>query len=83
MQPVFPREITSTVPRITLTGQEMMLIEQHRGLAAYSADGIELRVSCGTLRIAGEELRFLRYTAQEAEIAGCISSVSFVREGKK
>ena len=31
----FPREVVSSVPKVTATGNEMVLVEQHRGLVAY------------------------------------------------
>lgn len=73
----FPREVISDVPRLTLTGHEQLLIEQHNGLIDYSPEHIVLRTRCGLLDIAGAGLRFARYSTAEALITGRIDSVSF------
>lgn len=73
----FPREVTSNVPRITMTGHERLRVEQHRGLIDYAPDSIVLRTSCGLMRIAGAGMNFGMYTAAEAVITGRIDSVSF------
>ena len=74
---LFPKEVTSGVPRITLTGHERLYVEQHRGLVDYEPENIVLRTSCGLMRVAGAGMRFNLYTACEALITGRIDSVSF------
>lgn len=74
---IIPREVTSRVPRITLTGHERLHIEQHRGLIDYAPDNIVFRTFCGLLRIGGAGLRFSLYTAGEALVTGRIDSVIF------
>lgn len=74
---LFPREVTSHVPRITLTGHEQLHIEQHRGLIDYSQENIVFRSSCGLVRITGAGMGFNLYTAGEARISGQIDSVCF------
>lgn len=83
MQPgIFPKEVTSNVPLITLTGHEMLHIEQHRGLIDYEPENIVLRSACGLIRIAGAGMLFKLYTAAEAVIVGRIDCVAFApREG--
>lgn len=80
---LFPREVTSNVPRITLTGHERLHVEQHRGLIDYEPENIVLRTSCGLMRVAGAGLSFSLYTEGEALIMGRIDSVSFQqKEGR-
>ena len=80
---LFPREITSNVPRITLTGHERLHVEQHKGLIDYEPENIVLRTSCGLMRVAGAGMRFNLYTAGEALIIGRIDSVAFQqKEGR-
>ncbi len=77
---LFPREVTSNVPRITLTGRELLHVEQHRGLIAYTPEEIVLRTASGLLTATGAELRFTLYSAGEARITGKIDAVGFQRE---
>lgn len=80
---LFPREVTSGVPRVTLTGHERLHIEQHRGLIDYAPENIVLRTSCGLMRISGAGMCFSLYTAGEALITGRIDSVAFQhKEGR-
>ena len=74
---IFPREVTSRVPRMTLTGHERLHIEQHGGLIDYAPDSIVFRTSCGLVRIAGAGMCFSLYTVGEALITGRIDSVIF------
>lgn len=76
-QRLFPREVTSNVPLVTLTGMERLQVEQHRGLIAYQPDEVVFRTACGLLHIGGEALSFSRYTASEAVINGRIHHVTF------
>lgn len=80
---LFPREVTSNVPRITLTGHERLHVEQHKGLIDYEPENIVLRTSCGLMRVAGAGMSFSLYTAGEALITGRIDSVAFQqKEGR-
>lgn len=74
---LFPKEVTSNVPRITLTGHERLHVEQHKGLIDYAPENIVLRTSVGLMRVSGAGMRFSLYTAAEAVITGRIDSVSF------
>ena len=78
---LFPREVISDVPRITLTGHERLHVEQHKGLVDYAADAIALRTACGLMRIDGAGMRFVTYTAAEAVILGRIDSIIFPGQG--
>ena len=51
---IFPREVTSGVPRITLTGHERLHIEQHQGLIDYAQENIIMRTACGLVYIEKE-----------------------------
>lgn len=80
---IFPREVTGNVPRVTLTGQERLHVEQHRGLIAYSPEEIIFRTALGLLRTAGEGLCFSKYTSGEALVKGRIDVVEYVqKEGR-
>ncbi len=81
MQGIFPKEVTSGVPSITLTGREEALVEQHHGLILYEGDCIELRTRVGTVRFDGAGLRFARYDQQEACITGRIDAIRILPEG--
>ena len=77
----FPREVVSDVPRVTATGNEMVMIEQHKGLVAYQPDEVVFRTASGLMTIRGSELRFRRYAAGEALLIGHIDGISLTGRG--
>ena len=77
----FPREVVSDVPRVTATGNETVLVEQHKGLIAYQPEEVVFRTASGLLTIRGSGLRFKRYTAGEAFVTGCIEGISMTGRG--
>lgn len=80
---IFPREVTSGVPYVMLTGRELLHVEQHRGLVACSEEEITLRTACGLLTVSGTELHMRCYSAQTAMIAGKISGLTLQPEGRR
>lgn len=80
---LFPIELTADIPRITITGKQMLQIEQHKGLMTYQQDDIALQTGAGMLRIHGKELQFKLYSASEAIISGKIDSISLGEGGAR
>ena len=80
-QELFPREVTSGVPSITLTGCELLHVEQHRGLLVCREEEIVFATACGRLAVRGKRLSFRLYTAAEALIAGEIAQIGYATEG--
>ena len=74
---LFPKELTSHIPVVILTGDQLVRVEQHRGIYAYHPDEIILRTAIGLLKIAGKNLNCKRYTSAEVLIAGTIDSILF------
>lgn len=74
---LFPREVTGKLPYLTMTGNERLHVEQHQGVLVCQDDQISLRTVSGPLRITGTELKFSKYSGQEATIEGRIKCVSF------
>lgn len=77
---LFSPELMSDIPRIVLTGNKLVLIEQHRGLVSYQPDEIAMKTSLGLLKLQGSELRFRHYSGTEAVIHGEIDHV-YLMEG--
>ena len=73
---LFPKEVISNVPRVTLTGHNLVYIEQHQGLIGYQPEEVCFRTSCGVLNIAGKDMTFRLYTSTEAMLEGDITAMS-------
>lgn len=78
---LFPKEVISNVPRITITGDERVHIEQHRGLVTCQTNEVCFHISGGFLKIRGEALSLGRYTGAEAVLTGKICTISLEKEG--
>lgn len=78
---LFPQEVISHVPRITLTGTGKLQVEQHQGLIGYQQEEVLFRTVCGTLRVTGNALHFQAYSAGDALLVGRIDSVTLEEEG--
>ena len=64
--------------KVTLSGRSRALIENHRGLAAYSRERVEVNASDGRLRIDGEALELEAMDREALLVTGRILSVGFV-----
>ena len=73
---LFPKEVVSDLPRVTMTGSERVHVEQHKGLIAYQPEEVVFRVAAGRLTVTGQALRFRLYTAGEAILTGRVDSVA-------
>lgn len=80
---LFPQEVISHVPRITLTGTGRLQVEQHQGLIGYQQEEVLFRTVCGMLRVTGSALHFQAYSAGDALLVGRIDSVTLEEEGSR
>ena len=66
-------------PIIEIAGERRVLIENHRGVAAYERGRILVNVSYGTVCISGCNLEMLHMTKEQLVISGRIDSVGLQR----
>lgn len=78
---LFPQEVVSDVPCVTMTGSQTVHIEQHKGLIAYQPEEVAFRTTLGALKICGVNLHFKLYTSTEAVLVGQISSMILSEQG--
>jgi len=67
-----PRDIVLDLPRITITGNVQMIVENHRGIVEFNPSFIRLRTGTGELRIRGENLKIAWALREEIVIDGRI-----------
>lgn len=66
------------LPRLTLTGDRQLLIEQHRGLTRYSAEEIVIALQKGSVRLMGKNLRLVAMDKEAVLIAGEIRCLEYL-----
>ena len=66
------------LPRLTLTGDRELLVEQHRGLTRYSAGEITIALQHGRVRLTGKNLRLVAMDKEAILIAGEIRCLEYL-----
>lgn len=76
---ILPPEAISNLSRIILTGDNNLLIEQHKGLFSYDESCINVQLAGGMLFINGKSLLISEFSARDICIRGEICSLEFKR----
>jgi sporulation protein YqfC len=72
-----PDDTLLDLPRLTLIGQVMLAVENHRGLVRYAPDEVRVATGAGLLQVRGEELVVRRMDRERLTIAGRIASLAW------
>lgn len=73
-----PPEVISDFPKIVLTGNKEIIIENFNNLIEYTTQKIRMNTKCGILTIDGIELEVSKMTADYITIKGTIIQVGFI-----
>lgn len=73
-----PADSMAALPRITLTGRRQLLVEQHRGIAQYQTDCVELELGVFRLRVLGGKLRLAAMDRDAVLLTGAISALELL-----
>ena len=76
-----PKDIMLNLPMVTLTGDEEILISNHKGLVEYGAGHVRVATTIGTAKIFGTNLVLKEITAETIVIAGKINQVTWETRG--
>lgn len=72
-----PKDIMLNLPRISMIGNNQMLVENHRGVIEYTPQKIRLNSSIGVIRIEGQDMDLKNIAADDVMITGVIKLVEF------
>lgn len=72
-----PSEVMLDLPRLILTGDQQLLVENHRGLKAYNGNEVCLETTVGLLTVSGAEMNIKLITADQVQIGGQIHKVEW------
>lgn len=77
-----PSEIILDLPRLVLTGNQRLLIENHRGIKEYAKEVIRLNTPVGKLKISGQDLEIMAIDQEQVNIKGRIDQVEWEERGE-
>lgn len=74
-----PPDITMDLPRLTMTGNMRLYIENHRGVLQFSDQFLKLALTNGVLEIRGSGLMIRTIMAEEVLVEGAISELKYIQ----
>lgn len=72
-----PKEVSTNIPKITVSGFEEILIENHKGILEYEEFFIRLNTYIGIININGFNLKLEEMTSDDIMVKGKIDSIDF------
>lgn len=74
-----PDDLVHGVPRMILTGDLQLLIENHKGVDLFTSELLRLKLAEGKLEVAGLNLVIRSILIDEVQIEGVIHRIEFVK----
>ena len=72
-----PKEIVLDLPRISMIGNEELLVENYKGIIEYTPELLRLHTKMGILFVEGKNLCLKQITQDQINIAGCILQIKY------
>ena len=76
-----PPDVILDLPKLCLTGDHQLSLENHRGIIEYSPGLIRISTSRGEIWVKGDDLAIRSIIKEEIVLAGRIVSVEFIDWG--
>lgn len=73
-----PLDTVVDLPKIVISGNQQLVIENHRGVIEYEPSVVRVGTKLGELRIAGAELILVSVFKEELVITGKIGQIEMV-----
>jgi len=74
----FPREIVLDMPKITITGESELEIENHKGIVLFQEKEVKINSKLGLISINGSNFEILFMGGATITIKGNFKSVSYL-----
>ncbi len=72
-----PREVSSQIPKITVTGFDEILIENFKGILEYEDFFARISTHIGNININGFNLKLSQMTEDDILVSGKIENIDF------
>ena len=70
--------VISLLPIVELVGQKRLLIENHQGVLSYGCNEIKIKVSYGSVIVAGSALQLMEMSRVKLAICGRIDGLKIL-----
>ena len=74
-----PADVIAGLPHLEMIGGRQLVLEQHKGLLAYSDTAIDINTGTLVVRVRGTGLQLLAMTAEGLRVGGTIEAVEVLR----
>lgn len=78
-----PPDLIFDLPRLSLTGNKQLHIENHRGVLDFSPTRLLLAINEGTLEVQGEDLIIKSIMTEDVLVEGTIMDIKYRGTGEK
>ena len=72
-----PRDLLMDLPKLVLTGDVQLSIENHRGILAYTTEVVRVSTTIGDLEVTGLDLTLKNILPDEIMVEGRIKTIAF------
>ena len=72
-----PREVTSNIPKITITGFDEVIIENFKGILEYEEFFVRVATYVGNVIINGFNMKLTQLNEEDILVKGKIDNISF------
>lgn len=78
-----PKDVICDLPRVSLSGDKEIFIENHKGILEYTAESVRIKMHDGLMNIKGEKLRIREMQTDRLLITGDFLGVEYEKIGRK
>lgn len=72
-----PKDVIMNIPRLTISGDKEIYIENHKGILQYSAAEIRVSTPMGIVHICGKSLILERIRTEDILISGTFERIEY------
>lgn len=72
-----PKDVIMNIPRLTISGDSEVYVENHKGILCYTNTEIRISTSMGIIKICGKKLYITRIRLEDILISGKFSKIEY------
>jgi len=72
-----PQDIVLDLPRITMLGNQQLLVENHKGIIEYTPSLVRIKLNKGELLVAGQNLMLGNLQIEQILVEGTVGEIKY------